>query len=172
MASNKQFNIKNGLTVGISKKLVVDQLGAVSATDLKVDDYVISNLIPVDDLTLNLGVHDKRWNTIYTQDVSASGDVTWSGGGSISANSVYTTVSTNSAEWFHVGATGTYDDFTGGFNYEKIVYVHDTAYTFPTTPRGHAAFHIYPDYDRPRIVALKTQDGFTQGEYYLSLIHI
>ena len=166
MASNKQFNIKNGLTVGISKKLVVDQLGAVSATDLKVDDYVISNLTPVDDLTLNLGAHDKRWNTIYTQDVSASGDVTWSGGGSISANSVYTTVSTNSAEWFHVGATGTYDDFTGGFNYEKIVYVHDTQYTFPTTPRGHDVFHLFPDYDRPRIVALKSESGLNKDQHY------
>jgi len=167
MAANKQFNIKNGLTVGLDKKLVIDQLGAVSATELKVDNFVTSDLIPVEDLTLNLGVDDKRWNTIYVQDVSASGEVLWSEGGSISANSVYTTVSTNSAEWFHVGATGTYDDFTGGFNYEKIVYVQDTTYTFPTTPRGHAVFHIFPDYDRPRIVALKTQDGFTQGEYYI-----
>ena len=167
MAANKQFNIKNGLTVGIDKKLVIDQLGAVSATELKVDNYVTSDLIPVDDLTLNLGVDDKRWNTVYTQDVSASGEVLWSEGGSISANSVYTTVSTYSAEWFHVGATGTYDDFHGGFNYEKIVYVQDTTYTFPTTPRGHSTFHIFPDYDRPRIVALKTQDGFTQGEHYI-----
>ena len=166
MAANKQFNIKNGLTVGLDKKLVIDQLGAVSATELKVDNFVTSDLIPVEDLTLNLGVDDKRWNTIYVQDVSASGEVLWSEGGSISANSVYTTVSTNSAEWFHVGATGTYDDFTGGFNYEKIVYVQDTTYTFPTTPRGHAAFHIFPDYDRPRIVALKTQDSLTTDQQY------
>ena len=109
MAANKQFNIKNGLTVGIDKKLVIDQLGAVSATELKVYNYVTCDLIPVEDLTLNLGVDDKRWNTVYTQDVSASGEVLWSEGGSISANSVYTTVSTYSAEWFHVGATGTYD---------------------------------------------------------------
>lgn len=166
MAANKQFNIKNGLTVGLDKKLVINRLGAVSATELKVDNFVTSDLIPVEDLTLNLGVDDKRWNTIYVQDVSASGEVLWSEGGSISANSVYTTVSTNSAEWFHVGATGTYDDFTGGFNYEKVVYIHDTAYTFPTTPRGHSTFHIFPDYDRPRIVALKTQDSLTTDQQY------
>jgi hypothetical protein len=56
-------------------------------------------------MTFDLGTADKHWQTIYTHDLSAhgqlsaSGAVHWSGGSSVSANDVYTTTNTYSADW-------------------------------------------------------------------------
>jgi cytoskeletal protein CcmA (bactofilin family) len=64
-----------------------------------------SNIIPNQNMTFDLGTADKHWQTIYTHDLnahgqlSASGAVHWSGGSSVSANDVYTTTNTYSADW-------------------------------------------------------------------------
>ena len=71
---------------------------------------VDSNIIPNQNMTFDLGTADKHWQTIYTHDLSAHGQLSatgavhWSGGSSVSANDVYTTTNTYSADWQNVTA--------------------------------------------------------------------
>ena len=63
---------------------------------------VDSDIIPDDDITYNLGASAQRWNELHVNTVSATGDIVWSGGGSVVSNSVHNSVYTTSSDWNEV----------------------------------------------------------------------
>jgi len=65
---------------------------------------VDSNIIPNVDITYDIGSTSQQWRELYVEDIKATGDVYWSGGGSLSSNSVYNYVNTTSGThgWSHL----------------------------------------------------------------------
>ena len=75
------------------------RVGDTSSDTINFIGDVASDLIPSSNMTYDLGTAQDHWMYVYTHHVSAHGDVFWSGGSSILADSVYSSVLETSANW-------------------------------------------------------------------------
>ena len=101
--------IKGDLRVDGNAYLSAGASGTINVGDTDTDVVIFhadvdSDVTPDDDVTYDLGSSTQQWRELFVQDVSATGDVYWSGGGSLSSNSVYSYVNTNSGTngWAHL----------------------------------------------------------------------